>query len=316
MALSVTEANTVTSKFFDSKKVSTQQVYEDDPFFNKIARDKRVVTRGGSQIQFPIRYRKLENADAVGSDTRVTFQTKTTRTAGVLDWKYYSADALVTWAERQQNKGKPQIVDLMADKEEELRQDMSDRLFTDLYTANPNGLGYTSLAEIVDSAGAYAGVDVSDASEWASQEDNSTTEMVLYGSNSLSYYMNTCMFGKFAWDIIVTTRNLVAKFESLVEPQKRYQDKETADAGFRNVTFHGVPFLGTPHMPADTLYGLCTKVFEFRVDPEWDMKPSEWTELFAAGLPRHMGKVVSLVCNLACKMRKVNFKATALDYTK
>lgn len=313
MALTLAEANTISSRYFD--KPMTQQIYEDSPFFSKLKKNKAIKWDGGTELQFPIRYRKLSRADAVGSDSRVAFETKATRTGGVASWTYYNVDAMLTWKELTENTGKQQIVNLMSDKAEEMQQDMMDRFATDLYTSNPNGLGFTSLAAIVDSAASYAGIAVADASAWASTEDGTTTELVLYNANSLSYAINQATFGKYSPDLHLTTRNLAAKFESLLEPQKRYTDKETADAGFKNITFHGVPVIGDPFCTAGSWFGLCMKVFELRYHPDFNFDVSGWESLFAAGFPRNLGKVMSWAGNLVCKMRKCNFKFTALDYT-
>jgi hypothetical protein len=313
MALTLAEVNVVSSRNFD--KPMTQQVYEDSPFFLKLKKNRAIKWDGGTEIQFPIRYRKLGRADAVGEDQRVGFETKSTRTAGVDSWTYYNVDAMITWAERVKNTGKARIVNLLAEKAEEMEQDMQDRFATDLHTTNPNGLGFNSLAAIVDSAASYAGIAVADASAWASGEDSTTTELVLYGSGSLSYMINAATFGKYGPDMHLTTKDLASKFESLIEPQKRYTDKEMADAGFKNVTFHGVPIFGDPFAVAASWYGLCMKVFELRYHPDFNFDVSEWVTLFQAGFPRNFGKVMSWTGNLICKMRKCNFKFTALDYT-
>ena len=73
MALSIAEVNTAQTKFFDKKKVNMNQVYEDDPVLNKLLKNNKIVTRGGTSIQFPIRYRKYSKADAVGADKQITF---------------------------------------------------------------------------------------------------------------------------------------------------------------------------------------------------------------------------------------------------
>ena len=312
MALDIAEANAVSTKYYD--KSMTQQVYEDSPFFTKLKNNEAIKTDGGTDIQFPIRYRKYGRADAVGSNQQVSFEQKTTRTGGVLDWTYYNVDTMISWDERVKNSGKPRVINLLADKAEEARQDMMDRFATDLYTTNPNGLGFTSLATIIDAADSYAGIAVADAAAWASPEDSSTTELVLYGANSLSYMVNQATFGKYTPDLHLTTRDLASKFESLIEPQKRYQDKEMADAGFRNVTFHGVPVLGDVFCTASSWFGVCTKVFELRYHPDWNFDVSPWESLFQAGFPRAMGKVMSWTGNLCAKMRKCNFKFTALNY--
>lgn len=313
MALSIAEANTVSHKYFD--KPMTQQVYEDSPLFVKIKANRSIVCDGGTSIQFPIRYKEFGRADAVGSHEQVSFEQKETRTGGDLDWTYYNCDNMISWDERVKNAGKSRIVNLLADKAEEIRQDMMDRFSTDLYVTNPNGLGFISLAVIVDSTATYAGISYTDAPTWLSTEDTTTTELVLYGSNSLSYLINQATFGKYMPDLHVTTRDLASKFESLIEPQKRYQDKDLASAGFKNVTFHGVPVVGDAFCTSASWFGLCTKVFELRYHKDWNFDVSAWQDLFQAGFPRAMGKVMSWSGNLLCKMRRCNFKATAFDYT-
>lgn len=316
MALSIAEVNTVQTKYYDRRKRNLNQVYEDDPFLSRLLKNNKIVTRGGSTIQFPLRYRKYARANATGPDAQINFERKTTRTGAELSWKYYNVDSMLTQEEQVMNEGTPQVVNLLGDKEEEMEQDMMDRLATDLYTTNPNGYGFSSLDTIVDSADTYAGVTVSDVAAWAGKEDSTTTELVLYGTGSLSYMYNQATFGRMAPDIIVTSRNLASKFEALVEPSKRYYDKETANAGFPNLTYHGsVPVTGNAFVPAGYMYGLTTKTFEFRVSPKFNLVSTKWTDLFASGFAWTMGRVTSLVCNLMCTMRRVNFKYSALDYT-
>lgn len=312
-SLSITEAQTVQSDYFDKVEL-TQQVYEDDPFLNKMKRSNKVVWDGGNNIQWGIRYRKLSRANAVDPDNETAFQTKATRTGAVLPWRYYHIDTMMTWQERVQNTGKAQIFNLMSDKNTELMEDMMDRIATDLYTTNPNGLGFISLDVIVDSADTYAGISTSDATSWVAIEDTSTTVLNLYGANSLSYMTNQATLGKNTPDIHVTTRNLASAFEELIEPQKRYQDTDTANAGFKNVTFHGIPVMGTPFVPAGYWYGLNTKVFEIRYHPDWNFTKSEWWELKPT-FPRNLGMIMSWCGNLVCRMRKCNFKYDSLDYT-
>jgi hypothetical protein len=314
MALTLTEAQTVQHDYFDKRDI-TQQVYEDDPFLSKLKRDNRVVWDGGNNIQFPIRYRKYGRANAVDPDSQKTFEGKVTRTAGVLSWTHYDVDSMITRKERMLNTGRSRIVNLLADKNTEMEQDMQDRFATDLYTTNPNGLGFISLDVIVDASASYAGIAVADASAWAGIEDTTTTVPALYGANSLAYSINQATLGRNSPDMIQTTRNLASGYESLIEPQKRYTDKETADAGFKNVTFHMIPIIGNPFVPSGYLYGLCTKVFELRYHPDFNFTPTPWTDLFQAGFPYCFGKLLSWAGNLVCKMRRCNFKYSALDYT-
>ena len=314
MALSIDEANTVSTKYFD--KTLTQQVYEKSPLFAKLKSAKKVTTDGGNKIQFGIRYTTLGRAETVDAREQITYTQKETRTAGDLDWKYYIGQSMLQWDERVKNTGKPQIINLMADKTEEMRQDMFNKFQTDLYNTTQASKSFSGLDEIVDSADTYAGITVSDVAEWAATEDSSTTKLVLYGtSGSFAHQMNEATFGPDKPDLVITTRDLFNKFESLVEPQIRYESGAMGKLGFTALQYHGADVVADYACTDEYMYGLCTKYFEFRVHPDFNFKPSKWEELLQAGFPHALVKIVSWAGNLCCKMRKVNFKYSALDYT-
>ena len=313
MALSVAEANAVSSANYDP--TLSQITFQSSPLWAKLKKKNKVQVRGGADLRWTIRYQDLDYADAVSARQQITFEQKETRTQAVLDWKYYNAKTMVSWDERVKNTGKPQIINLMGDKATELKEDMENRFATDLFTANPNGNGFEPLTTIVDSASSYAGIAVADAANWASIEDGSTTTLNLYGSNSLSYLVNQATFGNKMPDFHLTTRDLASKAESLIEPQKRYYDEELADMGFKSVTFHGAPIVGDPKCTAALWLGLCLDVLEIWVHPDFDMVITPWKELFQAGFPNSMAKVMSWAGNIVCRNRKPMFKATALDYT-
>jgi len=316
MALSIAEANTVSSKYFD--KTLTQQVYEKCPFYVRLKGKNNVTTDGGTQIQWPIRYQKLDKAGFIGPRQQVTYEQKETRTGAELDWKYLYSHAMISWDERVKNTGAPQIVNLLSDKAEEMREDMLDKFATALHAATPGANDISSLPEIIDDSTTYAGIAVTDAAEWAATEDSTKTELVLYGAGSLSYMMNQATFGNQKPDLILTTRDLWSKFESLIEPQKRYYGDKNSDlgrAGFTSLKFHDADVVADVYTTAASLYGIDSDQYEIRYHPDYNMKTSKWTALEQAGYPYAMIKSCPWVGNILCRMRKTSFKFTALDYT-
>jgi hypothetical protein len=314
MALDISELNTVSKKYYD--QTLTQQVYEKDPFYGKVLQKKNVTWSGGTQIQWPIRYKKLGTAQWFGPRDQIAYTGAETRTAAVESWRYLNAVTTLHMDEKIKNGGKGQVVDLVKDKTEELQEDMLDKFCTEIYATTASTNALTPLVTIVDSATTYAGIAVADAADWASQEDGTTTELTIYGQYSLSYYINACTFGPNGPRYHITTKNLLAKLESLIEPQKRYEDKETADIGFRNLTFHGGnTVVATSYCPAGYWYGLDIDKFEIRYHPDYNFKTSDWFELPQAGYPWSAAKTVVWAGNTLCRMRKSSFKMTALDYT-
>jgi len=316
MALSIDEANTVSTKYYD--KTITQQVYQKCPFYAKLKSIGNVSADGGTQIQFGIRYRALDKGGFIGPRDQVTYSQKETRTGAVLDWKYLHDHAMISWDERVKNSGKPEIINLLEEKTTELREDMADKFANALYATAPGANDISSLFEIVDTGTTYAGIAVADAAAWAAAvEDSTTTELSLYGTGSISESINAATFGTDKPDIHFTTRNLWSKFESLIEPQKRYYStqSEMAKAGFTAIGFHDGEIIGDPYCPTGDWFGLDSKQFEIRYHPQFNMKVDPWIKLEQAGYPYAMVKNVAWVGNIVCKMRKTSFRYSALDYT-
>jgi hypothetical protein len=315
MALSIDEANTVSSKFYD--KTLTQQVYEKSPFYVKLKSMGNVTTDGGTQITWPIRYRKLDQSGFVGPREQVSYSQKETRTQAVQDWKYCVAQNMISWDERVKNSGKPMIVKLIDDKTTEIREDMGDTFATAIHAVTPGSDDISSLPEIIDSTTTYAGITVTDAAEWAATEDSTQTELVLFGDASLSYMVNQATFGNDKPDLHLTTRDLWSKFESLIEPQKRYYNKDTAlaKAGFTSLQWHDAEVISDVYTQTGYWYGIDTNKFEIRYHPDYNFKTSKWVSLEQAGYPYAMSKTCAWSGNIKCNMRKTSFKFTALDYT-
>ncbi len=314
MALSIDDLNAMTSEALDG--VITKQIYDSMPFLAVLKRDKQVKLSGGTLIEFPIRYRKYARAGSVTARQQVVFQSKETRTAAQLNFKYYLVDGLMHWDERRANQGKSQTVDLLQDKSQELSEDMSDVIATAIFAASPGTNDIDSIPKIVDTSDPYGGIAVADAAAWAAgNEDNSQTVLKLYGSASLSYAQNQATLGANHPTLHITTRDIFTTYESRLQPQQVYEDKSMVNLGFESLKFRNKPVVADSFCPAGDWYGLDMKEWFLVCDPDYAFTPSKWFSLEQAGFPHALGKVVSFAGNLKCRRRKTNFKFTAIDYT-
>jgi hypothetical protein len=59
--------------------------------------------------------------------------------------------------------------------------------------------------------------------------------------------------------MVLTTQTLFEKYESLLQPQLRYTDAKTADAGFQNLLFKAAPVAYDVHCTAGTVFFLNSK---------------------------------------------------------
>lgn len=313
MALTISEANAIQTKYFDP--TISQEVYEESPFYYKLKKAGNVTTSGGNSIQWPIRYKEHGQAKAVDPDDQISYKSIPTRTGADIDWKYLTSPTMMSWDEKVKNSGKEKIIDLLSEKAKEMNEDMFELFADQLFATTQGDKAIASLETIIDSSTSYGGISPTDATVWASTEDSTTTVLVLYGENSLSYMINQATFGKKTPDLHITTRDLFSKFESLLEPQTRYEDKTMADGGFTNLTFHSKPIVSDVHCASGRWYGICSKDMEIRYHKDYDFSKTGWFDLKQAGFPHHVANVVSWVGNIMCRSRQTQFKFTALDYT-
>ena len=178
MALSIDDLNAVSHEYFD--KTLVQEVYDEIPFLALLKAKKKVTTDGGTQIQFPLRYKALGTFQTVSPRSQIVFQSEETRTAGVVDWGYFMATTVLHWDEKVKNAGKGQIVDLAKDKAQELKDEFHEGLSDEIWatTSKPTN-GLERINTIVDSADTYAGIAVADDANWAAQESSSYTTLTV-----------------------------------------------------------------------------------------------------------------------------------------
>ena len=118
MALTYTEAQSISAQGFD--KSLTQICFDSSAFFARMKQLKKSKVKGGIDLRWTVRYDKLDRANAVEARDQIVFGQKETRTAAVLDWKYYMVDAMISWDEMTKNYSKEAIIDLIEDKTKEL----------------------------------------------------------------------------------------------------------------------------------------------------------------------------------------------------
>jgi hypothetical protein len=208
--------------------------------------------------------------------------------------------------------GKTRIVNLLEDKAKELKEDMSDRLATDLWATSSVSGKMIPMYTIVDSADTYAGIAVADAAIWAGKEDSSTSKMTRAVFHA---QVHAAEFGSNGPTRHYTTRAILAAYESLLTTDERYVSVDKMGTGPTTVSLYNKPVIADPYIAAGDWFGLDADKFELWVHEDDDMDVSPWIELGESGYRKSMAKYVTNVCNLVCRERRTSFKLTALTGT-
>lgn len=317
------QADAISSQYFDNtlRKVA----YEGSPVLKRMMKNNKIKIKGGRVIQWPVRVDKLGTAAAVDPRASVTWSTNDTRVAAQLRWRFYYATTLIQWDEILENQGKPQLVDLIKDKSEELKDDMSDLLISHLYAASPTETDIESLFSVIDT-GAYAGIDPSgltDPTRWQSQVDTTSDKLFFFDNSSqdgtsgntsdttLAEMLNAAKFNDEKPTLIITTEDLYTRIEAYLENKRQItRDNELQNIGYENVKFKNTPITTDPHCPAGNILGINEKHIELVVHPQYDMSLTKWEK--HEDYPNALFKGMSFAGNLRADTRHTHFKFTGI----
>lgn len=160
-------------------------------------------------------------------------------TAAEYSWKQAAVSIAIAGLEEAQNSGKEAIIDLLESKVMQAKESLSDLLVKVFLGNGAATNAWNGLTNIVDSTGTLGGLDQAVHANWASYESDSAVPLTI-GAMSTAWN-GTAQGGTDTPDFILTTQTLWEKYESLLQPQLRYEDPATADAGFQNLVYRGAP---------------------------------------------------------------------------
>ena len=215
---------------------------------------------GGTKIVEQLIYGKNSTVSSYSGYEALSLTPQEGITAAEYDWKQYSASIAISGIEEAKNNGEHAIINLLEAKimqaEESLREGFNVMFFGD-GTGN-SGKNWNGLGNLVEKDVALGGINPATAGNefWKSYEENTAGALTLA---QMATAYNSVSVGNDHPDMILTSQTLFEKYESLLQPQLRYTDTKTADAGFQNLLFKSAPIMYDVHCNANTMYFLNSK---------------------------------------------------------
>lgn len=184
-------------------------------------------------------------------------------TAAEYNWKQYAATIAISGIEEAKNSSEQQVIDLLEAKimqAEETIAEKMDQMFCQSTPASIStslGKDWNGLPTLIDDqTTALGGITPATDTWWKSYLDNTTAALTIA---SMTTGFNTVSVGADQPNMVLTTQPLYEKYESLLQPQLRFTDAKTADAGFQNLLFKGSPVLFDTYVGSGKMYFLNTK---------------------------------------------------------
>ncbi len=216
---------------------------------------------GGTKIVEPLIYGESNTVKSYSDYDSIALTPQTGISAAEYDWKQYAASISISGIEEAKNNGEAEIINLLEAKimqaEESMREGFNRMFFAD-GTGN-GGKDWNGLGNLIESGNTVGGINSASGQDndwWRSYEENTATALTLA---QMATAYNTVSVGNDHPDVILSSQTLFEKYESLLQPQLRYTDTKTADAGFQNLLFKAAPIMYDVHCNANTMFFLNTK---------------------------------------------------------
>ena len=213
---------------------------------------------GGTKIIEPLIYGQNSTVASYSGYDSLALTPQEGISAAEYDWKQYAASIAISGIEEAKNNGEQEIINLLEAKimqaEESMRESFNQMFFSD-GTGN-SSKDWNGLENLVEANNTVGGIDASANTWWNSYEENTSTALTLA---QMATAYNSVSVGNDHPDTLLTTQTLFEKYEALLQPQLRYTDTKTADAGFQNLLFKAAPVMYDVHCTAGVFYFLNSK---------------------------------------------------------
>lgn len=236
MAVSVTAINAITKQGFIPKLVDNVKL--SNAMLNYLDKNGGMENLdGGQDIRVPVRYARFSSRGWYsGAESQLTAYNEK-KTALVFDWKQFYINITISGIDKLKNAGEAKVIDHVKSEVQSAEEDLRDSFGTGLYSD-----GSTDPKSIVGSqawlstSNTYGGISQSGESWLQSNIDSSTTTLSLA---KMQERYEAASQPPERPDVITTTETIFNSFHSLLVPNQRFVDSDSAKAGFKNLLFNG-----------------------------------------------------------------------------
>ena len=251
--------NLLTTTLANYRKTLTDNVFTARPLTYTLMEKGRIrMLNGGTKVVEPLIYGLNDTVGSYSGYDSIALTPQTGISAAEFEWRQYAASISISGIEEAKNNGDAEIINLLEAKimqaEESMREGFNTMFFGD-GTGN-SSKDWNGLDNLVDNTGTVGNIDSSTYTWWKSYKESTAGALTLA---QMATAYNTVSVGNDHPDTLLTTQTLFEKYEALLQPQLRYTDTKTADAGFQNLLFKAAPVMYDTGCTAGTFFFLNSK---------------------------------------------------------
>lgn len=241
------------------------------------SKDRIQTKSGGAQIVVPLLYATNTTTGSYANDDTIAVTHQSGISAAAYNWKQYAASVNIYGIEEAKNNGQEELIDLVEAKVQQTEESIAESMNT-MFFADGTGNGskdWNGLVTLVDATSTIGGINSTTDAFWQAYVESSSAVLTL-GQMVTAY--NTTSRGADAPDAIFTTQTLFEKYESLLQPQLRFQDPKVADGGFQNLLFKTAPIMFDTACSSGVMYFLNSKYVKLVVHADKWFTPTPFVK--------------------------------------
>lgn len=212
---------------------------------------KKESISGGTDIRQPLRYKRGVQENYSGSEVLNTSYVEK-KFAFIFQWKQKNFPITISGLDDIKNNGPEAVLDHVRTETKAAEEDAMDSFATGLYSAGTDAKEIDGARIFLSTSNTYGGIDQS-ANSWAQAKIDSTTPTLSLAKLQEQY--EAAKEGNDAVDLITFDETQFNKFWSLLQPQQRFSDGDTAKAGFKNLMFNGAVCSEDSYVPSGYVVG-------------------------------------------------------------
>lgn len=250
MAVSIDQLNAITTKYIMPKM--HDNIFDSNPLLKKLKESGSYKSvSGGVTIDVPLNYAAATSGWYSGADTLSTTDAENI-TAASYDWKSLFAAVTISEEDELKNSGDAAALNLLKSKMQIAEKSLKDDLGTGLFSDGSDSKAIVGLRDIVAADQTVGGISQSTNSWWQAQVSTTSTLSI----SAMNSVFQDCSVDSEVPNYGVTTRSIYNSYYALLQPQQRFMDAKTAEGGFQNLMFNGIPIVHDSHCPASHMYFL------------------------------------------------------------
>ena len=263
-------------------KSLVNNIFEEQPFLYMMQQGDRIrYHNGGRTMAQPVIYGKNTTVASYSQYDTLSTSTSAGITAAEFPVRQMAGVVTIDGYSQAVNSGPQEIIDLLEAKMMQLRESFAETLNTQAIQSDGTGnsnkdwMGLEYLVGDENHTATVGGIDCTDAANdwWRSTVTTSVGSLTLA---SVANTYNTIAKGTDKPDIGLTTQTVYEAYEALLQPQQRFADPKTADAGFDNLLYRGMPVIVDDFVNSGDFYFVNTKYIKLRPHQGKWMAPTDF----------------------------------------